>query len=435
MRRFILISILAVVVLSSCKKEVEPNSEWTADIGARDALYGLMYEWYYWYKDIPVTDKKLFDNPYDLLQAMKYKPVDRWSYSVPYDVFTSYYAGAFAGHGYYMGIDGDNKARIAYIYKKSPLFASGVRRGWEIKKVNGVDIAPLYIANDPLYNTIMGPKEAGVPNTFLFGRPGKTDTTIVSTKASFNVNSVLLADTLHLSSGITGHLVFESFIEPSVQELDSAFAIFQAANVTDLIIDLRYNGGGMLSVAHTLASYIIGNGATDKVFVRYKHNDKKISENETTYFKTTTHPLGLSRLVVISSRESASASEVIINSLRAHIPVTLIGDTTYGKPTGMYLFGYPSTNPKYAFVPVTFSLFNAQDQGDFFDGIPVTNYVPDDLTRDFNNRDELCLKESIAFLTGQGTKSAYVKTSRPLLSKKPEWQSNTIVIKDIKPQY
>ena len=435
MRQLLVYLVIAILAFTSCKKEIEPKSEKEMDLEARDVLYDLMYDWYLWYDNIPEVNKNNYESPYDLMPAMLYKPIDRWSYSVPLSVFESYYAGSFAGHGYSVGIDAENKARIAMIYQKSNLYISGVRRGWEIKEVNNVDIAPLIISGDgTTYNTVMGPKTVGITNTFLFGRPGKPDTTIVSAKSSFTVNSVLHFDTLHLSTGVTGHLVFESFIEPSFNELSEAFTFFKNNNITDLIIDLRYNGGGMLSVAHELASYIIGNGSADKVFVKYQHNIKRAGENdETAFFKDTNLPMNLPRLVVITSRESASASEVIINSLKPHITVTTVGDTTYGKPSGMYLFEYPQVNPIYAFVPVTFKLVNADNEGDYFNGIPVDEYAPDDITRDFSDRNEASLAEAISVLTGSTTKSGYIYKTSFHVSERPDWQSNTFVRKEINP--
>ncbi len=128
-----------------------------------------------------------------------------------------------------------------------PLYSLGVRRGWIVKKLNDTDLAPIFIANDATaYNQLIGPSTASVTNTFLFQTPAGKDTTIVSTKAAFTLNTVILADTLHLKSGITGHLVFDQFIPPSKQELQTAFAYFSQNNIKDLIVDLRYNGGGDL---------------------------------------------------------------------------------------------------------------------------------------------------------------------------------------------
>jgi C-terminal processing protease CtpA/Prc len=97
------------------------------------------------------------------------------------------------------------------------------------------------------------------------------------------------------------------------------------------------------------------------------------------------YPLNLTRLVVISTRETASASEVVINGLKPFMSVVTIGDTTNGKPTGMNVWGY---NNKYVYAPVTFRLVNSAGQGDFYSGFPPLKYVPDDITHDFGDPNE-----------------------------------------------
>ena len=209
---------------------------------------------------MPVVVKTDYTDPYELLDAMEYKTLDRWSFVQTYDQYVAQNQGSFVGHGISMGLDLTKKnVRIAQIYKKSPLYIKGVRRGWIVKKLNGTDLAPIFIAQDgAAYNQLIGPSQADITNTFLFQTPAGKDSTISSTKAAFTLNTVILADTLHLKSGITGHLVFDQFIPPSNQELQTAFAYFSQNNIKDLIVDLRYNGGGDLSVLTNMASYVAG---------------------------------------------------------------------------------------------------------------------------------------------------------------------------------
>ncbi len=119
--------------------------------------------------------------------------------------------------------------------------------------------------------------------------------------------------------------------------MTEAFAALKTAGATELVLDLRYNGGGLVDVAVHLASLIGGARTNGQVMLNYVHNDK-IGPilNKTTRFANPEQALNLQRLVVITTRGSASASELVINSLRPYIPVTIIGDTTYGKPVGQY---------------------------------------------------------------------------------------------------
>ncbi|MBA4322924.1 MAG: hypothetical protein C0408_08930, partial [Odoribacter sp.] len=304
----------------------------------------------------------------------------------------------------------------------------GVRRGWIIKTLNGQDLAAVIASGDATaYSNLIKPPTAGVSNTFVFQTPRGNDTTATTIKLSFQVNSVMLYDTLSLSSGLTGHLVFDEFIEPSTEELKTAFAFFKAQNVKDLILDLRYNSGGIINVATDLASYIAGTAKFSTPFVSYIHNDKKTVEDTTTNFKSILYPLNLTRLVVITTRSTASASELIINGLKPHLTVTTIGDTTNGKPTGMYVWQYAY---KYIFAPITFKLVNSAGQGDFFLGFAPAKYVRDDITFDFPDRRELCLKEAIYFLENGAvsTKGAYIYKPTVQYSEKPAWMNNMYVL-------
>lgn len=426
-------NILLIVILSifaaSCQKEdIKPINISTNDEKARDALWDLMEEWYYWYKELPQVTLSDYSDPAELMNALRYRPLDRWSYVIDYDYFNSIQEGSFVGHGIRMGLDPSGDVRIVMIYKNSPLYEKGVRRGWIIKQINGTDLAPIFIAGDgEAYSNLLGPSQAGITNTFLFEIPDGRDSTIASTKSAFQVNSVTYYDTLHLKSGLTGYLVFDEFIEPSSDELSEAFAFFNENNVEDLILDLRYNSGGLLDVALDLASYIGGSPLVNTAFVRMEHNDKKSPYNSTKYFKSLTNSLDLTKLVVITTRETASASEEVINGLIPHIQVTTVGDTTNGKPTGMYAFTYSTM---YYFLPITFKLTNSEYQGDFFDGFAPAKYVTDDITHDWKDRNESCIREAIQYLeTGNfSVKSSYLVQPSIPFTEKPGWMGNTIEV-------
>jgi C-terminal processing protease CtpA/Prc len=388
-----------------------------------------MKEWYYWYKNLPAVTLKDYKDPYELMTVLRYKPLDRWSSVVDYDSFVaSMIQGTFVGHGIRIGLDALGKARIVTIYNNSPLYSKGVRRGWIIKKLNGADLAPILASGDgTAYNNLIGPATAGVTNTFIFQIPDGRDSTLVTTKSSFQVNSVMLYDTLTIKTVKTGHLVFDEFIEPSIQELQTAFSFFKVQNVKDLILDMRYNNGGSDNVLTELASYIAGTAKFSTPFVRKDYNDKKAAtENATTNFKSVLYPLNLTRLVVITTRETASASEDIINGLKPHMTVTTIGDTTHGKPTGMDVWEY---DQKYIFAPVTFKLVNSEGQGDFFNGFAPAKYVTDDITRDFKDKNEYCFKEAIYFLANGtvSTKGTYIYKPSVQYSEKPAWRNNLFV--------
>jgi carboxyl-terminal processing protease len=437
MKKLLSIIVIVVMGLTACKKETPITDTDTSATQARDALYSLMNDWYLWYKNMPVVNPTDYKDPYELMDAMKYKKIDRWSFVADYnDFMAQFVTGTFVGHGIRLGYNAaSNKVYIVMIYKNSPLYTNGsggpgVRRGWIVKKLNGQDIASLFASgNYTAYNNLMGASTVGITNTFVFTTPRGNDTTAVTTKQTFSVNTVLLADTVTLKSGLTGHLVYEQFTAPSEEELMAAFSFFQTSKVKDLILDLRYNLGGDEAPLAQLASYIAGSSRFSTPLMTRSFNDKKAASNNSTLnFPVVSYPLNLSRLVVITSRETASASEEVINGVRPFMPVTLIGDTTNGKPTGMNVWA--TNDQKYVFAPVTMEVVNSAGQGGFYTGFVPTKYVSDDISHNFNDKNESCFKEAIFFLEhgAVSTKGTYIYSPTKTYSEKPEWMNNGILI-------
>jgi carboxyl-terminal processing protease len=431
MKKLIILLFPFVLGFSSCKKDVPPVVVApTADEEARDYLYTQMNLYYLWYDKMPSVIKTDYKDPYELLNAMEYKTLDRWSFAQTYAEYQAMFSGSFVGHGISMGLDSITQTvRIVEIYNNSPLYAKGVRRGWIVKKLNGTDLAPVFISKDgATYNKLIGAPQAGITNTFLFQTPAGKDSTIASTKSAFTLNTVLLADTLHLKSGITGHLVFDQFITPSTQELQTAFAYFSQNNIKDLILDLRYNGGGDLSVLTNMASYLAGSAKFSTPFLKLTFNDKNTASNKSYTFTTVSYPLNLSKVIVITTWETASASEDLINGLKPILDVRTIGSTTNGKPVGMIGIPY-KTN--YMFWPISFTLVNSLNQGDFYHGFIPDKYVADDFTHDWKDRNEACFKEAIYYLEhgNVSSKGLNVRQSTPVkFSEKPEKINNAYII-------
>ena len=437
MKKLIFILIITILGLSSCKKDVLPVVVApvvvapTVDELARDYLYTQMNLYYLWYNLMPVVVKTDYKTPYELLKAMEYKTLDRWSFVQTYQEFLNMNQGAFVGHGISMGLDPSNQVRIAQIYLRSPLYPLGVRRGWIVKNINGIDLARIFISKDSAaYNHAIGHSTVGLINTFLFQTPEGKDITITSAKDSFKLNTVIFADTLHLKSGITGHLVFDQFIPPSNQELQTAFTYFSQNNIKDLIVDLRYNGGGDLNVLTNMASYVAGAAQLYKPFLTLTFNDKNTSYNGTYNFNSVNSPQSLSKVIVITTRGTASASEDFINGLKPYLDIRTLGDTTNGKPVGMLGFQYQTS---YMFFPITFSLVNSAGQGGFYNGFVPDKYVPDDITHDWNDRNEACLKEAIYYLENGNVsaKGFYVNEKQPsvIFSEKSGKINNIYIIK------
>ncbi len=405
--RIAFVVLLFITVLFSCKKEEPvPPDRPTVEEKARDQLYKIMQEWYLWYDKMPEVDVNDYKGPEDLLEALRYEELDKWSFVAEKSLFESYFgAGEYLGFGFGYGYDDAGRIWISFVFKDSPLYPEGVRRGWLLTAVDdhvlspGEDLSPL-----------MGDPVAGVQKKLTFVTPDSSTVSVTAVKDTIKINAVLLADTLHINNEVVGHLVFQTFIDPAMAELDSAFAFFKSVNATDLIVDLRYNGGGSLNVAQKLGSLIAGNANKGNTLCRLEHNDKRRDQDEDIPFVEEDQALSLNRIIYITSRGSASASEVIINGLKPFMTVSLVGDRTYGKPVGMHSWIYD----KYVFVPVSFKLVNANGEGDYFDGIPADDYAEDGLQYAFSDRREPRLRDAIIYIeTGTfpnpGQKKVYVK--------------------------
>jgi len=197
-------------------------------------------------------------------------------------------------------------------------------------------------------------------------------------------------------------------VTPSMDALTDAFAALRGERVDELVLDLRYNGGGLVSVARHLASLIGGTRTEGQVLAEYFHNARNARRNEIIRFEPREEALTLERLVVITSRSSASASEMIVNSLRPFLPVITVGAPTFGKPVGQYGLNFCDK----VLYPVAFTLRNALGQGDYFGGIPADCQAGDDLTRQIGDPDEASLREAL-HVVRTGTCSAPVLESAP----------------------
>ncbi len=385
---YILFIILAgMVLLNSCRKDDDDDRR-----EENEHFLELMDEWYYWYDEMPAVNPGDYPSPYELLEALRYRPDDRWSYITSRREFESYYQESkFIGYGFGSAFDSEGKLRITFVYSSSDLYDNDIRRGWIIEKVNGTTIQP-----GTRINQLLGPNEIGETNTFVFIAPDGSEKELTFAKKELVMNTVLHWGIIETGNNNIGHLVFQGFTGPSRAELDEAFAEFKARGIDDLILDLRYNGGGQTNVANYLASMIGGENLAGEPFALYQYNDKKEEdENFTQAFETVQINLGLDRLITITTRSTASASEMVINGLKPFVPVYIIGDNTYGKPMGMNAWYYGS---QYAFVPVTFKIANADGEGDYFEGLQASSYVADDVTRPFDDLEEASLKEALNFI-------------------------------------
>lgn len=303
-------------------------------------------------------------------------------------------AGAVQGYGISWAILRDNPpidVRVEFVQDGTAAAAGGVHRGARLLAIDGLDVVNATAATINAINSALFDPAAGSVHTLLFRERDGSGTFQASlTAGTFAFDAVPAWNVFNHGGRKVGYLLFNDHTAMAEWELRSAVAGLAAQQVEELVLDLRYNGGGYLAIASQLAYMIAGPALTDgQVFERMVFNDKHTTTNpvtgeplEPTPFYSTTlgfsHPrvgeplptLNLDRVYVLTSNSTCSASEAIINGLRGvGVEVYQIGTRTCGKPYGYYARDNCGTT----YFSIQFQGKNAKDFGDYGDGFVPSN--------------------------------------------------------------
>lgn len=261
---------------------------------------------------------------------------------------------------------------IQGVHKDSSADKAGLKRGLEITEINNQRITQ-YNYQSNFYKLL----QPSAPATLeVKDRDGKV--------YSINSGPIYVNPVIHHEvNNNVGYLVYSTFEASFDQELFDVFKEFKRQNIKELILDLRYNGGGHVNSANLIASCIAGDYCINKTFASYRYNDErmKITHNQRPIEKfvysnyenlgtsLSAGGLNLKKIYCLVTNNSASASELVINSLRGiDIEVILIGTTTHGKNVGMEGVELTANSDKYMLYPITFQAYNAKGFGDFEKG-------------------------------------------------------------------
>ena len=379
-------------------------------------------QYYLWYKEVPNTYKMAdFTSALDYFDVLKTpavtasgQPKDRYHFTYPsaeWDAMQT--QGIDLGYGITWTRNEDGRAPrtwlITAVEPGSPAAGAGLLRGDLLSRVDGVDfINASDAASVDKINAGLFPASAGTAHRFTLQRGG-VPYEVTMTGAEVRVAPVKNVKVIETATGKVGYLTFDTFNALSEKQLYDAFTTFKAAGVNDLVLDLRYNGGGLLYLASQLSYMIAGPSVTaGKVFERSQYNDKStgyepIPFRSTAYGFESNNPLragtalpnlGLKRVTVLSTPGTCSASESVINGLRgADIEVIQIGGTTCGKPYGFT----PVPNCGTTYFSIEFQGVNNKGFGDFTDGFAPTCQVSDDLSRPVSDESEGLLSAALAY--------------------------------------
>jgi hypothetical protein len=281
---------------------------------------------------------------------------------------------------------------VAYTQPGTPAVSAGLARGATVLSVDGVSINDGTTSGINTINAGLFPSSVGETHTFsIQDAPTSSARTVTLTATNVTYNPVPITTTLTASDGRTvGYILFNDQLASSEAAMISAFNAMKSAGVSDLVLDLRYNGGGFLDIASEVGYMIGGAVSAGQVFETQQFNAKYPNTNpveggtiQPVTFHTTTQgissglaaglplpTLSLARVFVLTGADTCSASEAIINSLRGvNVQIIQIGSTTCGKPYGFY----PQDNCGTTYFSIEFSDVNAKGFGAYADGFTPQN--------------------------------------------------------------
>lgn len=355
----------------------------------------VMDEFYLWNADIDTTiDVGSYESPEALARALRVSQ-DRWTRVS--DKATSdalFMQGKFVGLGYKTQRGADDEVRISFVSDNSPASEAGILRGDVIVGVGGLTAQELDEAKS--WSAVYGPNEPGVTVEVDVERLATGEVETLSlTKDWIDIVSLPVAKLIDGPAGApVGYFVMDKFVETTKAELDGAFALFKEAGAATVVIDMRYNGGGLISVAERVVNLAVGAKHAGSVAYGFEYNANYSAENSTTKIKKLDHSIGAEHIIILTSSRTLSASELVINALFPYAKVTLVGSDTGGKPYGSKGFDFCDKK----LFPITFRLVNATGNSDYFEGLPADCFASDDLFHQLGDPQEGMLAAALAHL-------------------------------------
>lgn len=430
-KQLLSILILATLGFTGCSSDDDIKSGGSTggtQNNINEFIWAAMNSWYLWKDQVPnlsddignASYANLVNNniPEDLFYKLVYEKnnVDKYSWIIDdYIAQENSFAGVYQSYGFEFGLvrldvtpNAELFAVVRYVLPGTSAEKNGLKRGDLILTVNGTQLKidnyrSLFQSSTALFGL------ASIDLNNIVSLSGKTKTASLEI---INENPVFLDTIIDVNGKKAGYLVYNAFTNEYHRELNRAFGRFKAAGIQELILDFRYNGGGSVLTSSYLASMVTDNAPED-IFAKLTFNSKKQGYNDTYFFNNemliyevgnsnyigteTINKLGLNKVYIIGTYDTASASEMIINGLRPYINVELIGTPTRGKNVGsITLYDTPNTdyvkkenvspNPDhtYALQPIVFNIFNKNNENDYANG-----FMPDISVNEYDYLDNL----------------------------------------------
>jgi len=410
-RNGILALFLGLTICSSCRKEPEISA--AAPPGAMSPAPGTLSDKlkdttllfskdiYLWYEQIPPGfNARSYNDPAGIMTSIRLYsnepgfagPVDRWSFAVKQTEWDKVSAGVAADFGLGVFFYSPNDLRVKSVEKESPAGRAGVRRGWRITRIN--NNSNITTGNTDFVATAVFNSTS---TAFTFQKRDSTFIDVTLNAATYQEQPNVFDSVYTTSAGKLGYLVLNSFLGDTTKiynEFIRIFNRFAASGVSKVAVDLRYNGGGYVSVQEKLANYLIKAGSNGSVMMKQQFNSKYTQYNEVSVFSKL-GSVNAEQVFFIVSGSTASASELLINSLTPHMNVSLVGPgKTYGKPVGFF----PIPVGDWYIFPVSFRTTNSNNEGSYFGGLPLNFQAADGLNKDWGSVEEAALGSVLKYL-------------------------------------
>ncbi|MBW6528075.1 peptidase S41 [Sphingomonas sp. RHCKR7] len=403
----------------------------------QDWAFSILNEWYRYPEllagNVDPASYSTLDDYVDALTApARAQNRDRYfTYVTSAAADAAYFAsGKTAGIGVRLAFDSTNRLYVSEAFENAPALAAGIDRGAQILAIgtstaNLRDISDIVAKNDnAALNAVFDDSTPGSQRVLRVSDPAGTRVVSLTT-ADYSLTPVSTrygAKVLESDGRKVGYINLRTFIASADDQLRSAFATFRAQGVTDLVIDLRYNGGGLLSTAETFTDLLGGARSTSDVQAYTSYRPSKSSQDEIRYFRREAQAIAPTRVAFIGTGATASASEYVINALipYLHADVALIGSNTYGKPVGQIPFDNPSCTDD-RLLAVSIALQNSARQGDYFNGlatkVEASCQADDDVSHALGDPTESALRTALDYIAGRsctriGTSAALSRSTR-----------------------
>lgn len=381
--------ILLSILFSSCEKDNGISKETK---GINQFIHDYMKQYYYWTEDMPSINPEDQEDSKAYFNNLLYSSIDKWSFITDdYQGLVDYFNGVQMDYGYSVRpfrLSGTNEYMVCveFVYPDTPASKAGMKRGDIIISINGQEInednySELYYSN----SVVLGLGTISDDNILL-----PLDNEISLTSEVISINPILKTAVYEMRTGQTiGYLAYTSFIDNSDKDLEQLFANFKAAGVDEFILDLRYNGGGSVATANLLASLIGPSNIEGEIFIRKDYNKyfkeyfkEEFPDDESVYidrFEGNANNLGLSKLYVLTTPSTASASEMVIYTLAPYMDVIQIGEKTHGKYYGSVTIDDRDRDHGWAIQPIIMRSENVDNSINYAEGLDPDIAVQDDV--------------------------------------------------------